>query len=61
MMSTTYLIEKHDLERLQSVSTRLYNGTKLSYDDRRDMAYIVGSICETIEECPVDGDSNQEK
>ena len=39
-----YAIEPEDLAKLKTISDRLYDGTTLSYDERRELAFVVKRI-----------------
>lgn len=51
-----YVMEKDDYDRLVNVMRRLYDGTKLDFDKRRDLArsmdYVIGNV-ETVDKLPV--------
>lgn len=41
-----YIFSQEDFDRLDSIKTRLYDGTTLTYDMRRDLAKVMEAILE---------------
>lgn len=47
-----YAIEGSDVLKLEQIRIRLYDGRTLSYDQRRDMAFIVSGIVDNAVKQP---------
>jgi hypothetical protein len=50
---TIFIAEDFDLTRLRKVMNRLFDGTTMTFDDRRDLAYVIQSVLNEICERPI--------